>query len=162
MEFAERFLTPEGLRDLYTLFLVCVALILFVCWFISYCRRVDTLDYHDENLAGPVPPRFDVDLSNASNLVEGMREPSLFASMDSLRTPLKDYRNPTPPGESMDEYFAKVGVSERGRAEGVLFPAEDKFWTKHEPSPLEKEKNASARRRLDMLAADILSREKLP
>jgi len=113
MSFAERFLTPEGLRDLWTLFLVCVALILLACWFVSYCRRVDTLDYHDENLAGPVPPRFDVDPSNAANLVEGMREPSVFASMDSLTRPLKDYRNPTPPGESMDEYFAKLAADDR-------------------------------------------------
>jgi hypothetical protein len=33
--------------------------------------------------------------------------------MDSLRRPLKDYRNPTPPGDSMDEYFAKLEASER-------------------------------------------------
>jgi len=128
VEFDERFITPEGLRDLYTLFLVCVALILFVCWFISYCRRVDTLDYHDIHAEDDRCPntvdsirdasRYPVDPSNAANLVEGMREPSVFASMDSLRRPLKDYRNPTPPGDSMDEYFAKLEASDRAALKG--------------------------------------------
>ena len=118
MEFAERFFTPEGLRDLYTLFLVCVALILFVCWFISYCRRVDTLDYHDENLAGPVPPRFDVKPDHAAHLVEGMRASDWDTVdwPDSLRSPLKNHRNPTSPADSMDELLEKHGVSVEDRA----------------------------------------------
>jgi hypothetical protein len=83
---------------------VCVA-----AWhFIDSGMRI-----HDEEWMLANPPCFDVKPDHAAKLVEGMREPSVFASMDSLRRPLKDYRNPTPPGDSMDEYFAKLEASER-------------------------------------------------
>lgn len=39
--------------------------------------------------------------------------------MPSLRTQLKDHKNPTPPAESMDELLAKHGVSDRDRADIV-------------------------------------------
>ena len=72
---------------------------------------------HGEESVVAVDVKVEVEISNQflDTLVEGMREASVFASMDSLRKPLRNYKNPTPPGESMDEYFAKVDAIERSR-----------------------------------------------
>ena len=94
-----------------------VLAMLVLAWLV-YNWAISAMNRYDEQWARDNPPCFDVKPGHAAKLVEGMREPSVFASMDSLTRPLKDYRNPTPPGDSMDEYFAKLEASERAALKG--------------------------------------------
>ena len=108
----EQFLEQAALETIGQVLAMLVLAYLVYNWAISAMNR------YDEQWARDNPPRFDVKPDHAAKLVEGMREPSDFARMDCLRTPLKCHKNPTPPGDSMDEYFAKLEASERAALKG--------------------------------------------
>ena len=116
------FLTTEGLQDMMALFAILVGLVLFAGSFIAYCRKIDREDADLDE--APLSPRMYSTIEDGQQVMhdryfedpewkrQAIRQgyklnrgpienaAEVLNGMQSLRTELKDHRNPTHPASA--------------------------------------------------------------